>query len=31
LNPLKERGIRLETQPRNWSELNVKPYDKGAK
>src|SRR5690606_29028307 len=27
-NPLRERGIPLEKQFRNWSELNVKPYDK---
>jgi hypothetical protein len=27
-NPLKEKGIPLEKQLRNWSELNVKPYDK---
>jgi rubrerythrin len=26
-NPLKERGIPLEKQLRNWSELNVEPYD----
>ncbi len=26
-NPLKERGIPLEKQLRNWSELNVTPYD----
>lgn len=25
-NPLKERGIPLEKQLRNWSELNVRPY-----
>jgi hypothetical protein len=29
-NPLKEKGIPLEKQLRNWSELNVKPYDKHA-
>ncbi|WP_366552699.1 hypothetical protein [Aquibaculum sediminis] len=29
-NPLQERGIPLEKQLRNWSELNVKPYDKEA-
>lgn len=29
-NPLRERGIPLEKQFRNWSELNVKPYDKEA-
>ena len=29
-NPLSERGIPLEKQLRNWSELNVKPYDKDA-
>jgi hypothetical protein len=27
-NPLKEKGIPIEKQIRNWSELNVKPYDK---
>lgn len=27
-NPLKERGIPLDKQTRNWSELNVKPYAK---
>jgi hypothetical protein len=27
-NPLNERGIPLEDQLRNWSELNVQPYDK---
>ncbi|ACG78067.1 conserved hypothetical protein [Phenylobacterium zucineum HLK1] len=26
-NPLNERGIPLERQLRNWSELNVQPYD----
>jgi len=26
-NPLRERGIPLERQFRNWSELNVAPYD----
>jgi len=26
-NPLKERGIPLERQFRNWAELNVAPYD----
>jgi hypothetical protein len=26
-NPLEERGIPLERQLRNWSELNVAPYD----
>lgn len=26
-NPLKERGIPLDRQLRNWSELNVAPYD----
>jgi rubrerythrin len=29
-NPLRERGIPLEKQLRNWSELNVQPYDKEA-
>jgi rubrerythrin len=27
-DPLSERGIPLEKQFRNWSELNVRPYDK---
>ncbi|MGA1874854.1 MAG: hypothetical protein ACMUIA_04535 [bacterium] len=27
-NPMKERGIPIENQLRNWSEMNVKPYDK---
>ncbi|HEX6958453.1 MAG TPA: hypothetical protein VF194_10760 [Ferrovibrio sp.] len=27
-NPLQERGIPIERQFRNWSELNVAPYDK---
>lgn len=27
-NPFKERGVPIEKQFRNWSELNVKPYDK---
>src|SRR5690606_40890395 len=27
-NPLQERGIPLEKQFRNWSELNTPPYDK---
>jgi len=27
-NPLAEKGIPLERQLRNWSELNVQPYDK---
>src|SRR5918996_6099451 len=27
-NPLAERGIPIEKQLRNWSELNVQPYDK---
>jgi len=27
-NPLKEKGIPIEKQFMNWSELNVKPYDK---
>jgi hypothetical protein len=29
-NPLTERGIPLEKQLRNWSELNVEPYDTHA-
>jgi hypothetical protein len=28
LNPLEETGIPVEEQFRNWSELNVEPYDK---
>jgi hypothetical protein len=28
MNPLDERGIPLEDQFRNWSELNVEPFDK---
>jgi hypothetical protein len=27
-NPLKEKGMPIEKQIRNWSDLNVKPYDK---
>ena len=27
-NPLIEKGIPLDRQLRNWSELNVQPYDK---
>jgi hypothetical protein len=27
-NPLQEKGIPLEKQLRNWSELSVRPYDK---
>src|SRR5690606_26929569 len=27
-NPLQEKGIPLDRQLRNWSELNVQPYDK---
>jgi hypothetical protein len=27
-NPLREKGIPIEKQLRNWSTLNVKPYDK---
>jgi hypothetical protein len=27
-NPLKEKGIPLDNQLRNWTELNIKPYDK---
>jgi len=27
-NPLEEKGIPIEQQLRNWSELNVQPYDK---
>jgi hypothetical protein len=27
-NPLEEKGIPLDKQLRNWSELNVQPYDK---
>ncbi len=29
-NPLDEKGIPVEEQYRNWSELNVEPYDKQA-
>lgn len=29
-NPLKEKGMPLEKQIRDWSELSVKPYDKKA-
>jgi hypothetical protein len=29
-NPLEEKGIPLEKQLRDWSRLNVKPYDKHA-
>jgi hypothetical protein len=29
-NPLREKGIPLDKQLRNWSELNVQPYDKNA-
>ena len=29
-NPLEEKGIPVEDQFRNWSELNVEPYDKRA-
>lgn len=28
-DPLRERGIPIENQLRNWSELNTKPYNKG--
>lgn len=27
-NPFKEKGIPLEEQPKKWSEVNIKPYDK---
>jgi rubrerythrin len=27
-NPLKEKGIPIEKQAKNWDELNVEPYDK---
>ena len=30
MNPLEETGIAVEDQLRNWSELNVEPYDKRA-
>jgi hypothetical protein len=30
LNPLEEKGIPVDQQFRNWSELNVQPYDKSA-
>lgn len=29
-NPLQEKGIPIDKQLRNWSELNVQPYDKNA-
>ena len=29
-NPLEQKGIAIDDQLRNWSELNVEPYDKGA-
>jgi hypothetical protein len=29
-NPLEQEGIALDDQFRNWSELNVEPYDKGT-
>lgn len=29
-NPLAEKGIPIDKQLRNWSELNVQPYDKNA-
>ncbi|MAM76762.1 hypothetical protein [uncultured Tistrella sp.] len=29
-NPLQEKGIPLEKQCRNWSELNIRPYDKAS-
>jgi len=28
-NPFKERGVPVDRQLRNWSELNVKPFNKG--
>ena len=28
MNPLDQRGLPIEQQFRNWSELNVDPYDK---
>ena len=28
MNPLDQKGMRVEDQFRNWSELNVEPYDK---
>ncbi|MBX6387569.1 MAG: hypothetical protein IRZ08_00975 [Frankia sp.] len=27
-NPLREKGVSLDDQVRNWSELNVRPYDR---
>jgi len=30
VNPLEEKGMDLESQLRNWSELNVEPFDKEA-
>ena len=29
-NPLEQRGIPIDEQLRNWSELNVEPYDKSS-
>jgi hypothetical protein len=29
-NPLTEQGIPIDKHLRNWSELNVQPYDKNA-
>ena len=30
MNPLEQKGIPVDEQLRNWSELNVEPYDKNA-
>ena len=30
MNPLDQKGLALEDQLRNWSDLNVEPYDKHA-
>ena len=30
LQPLEQKGIPVDDQLRNWSELNVEPYDKNA-
>lgn len=29
-NPLEQKGMPLEKQFRNWSELNAQPFDKNA-
>lgn len=30
MNPFKEKGVPIEKQLRDWSELNIKPYDKNG-